>query len=103
MEQAVWLVLGTFALLTTFGAVAVQSLPKVVAQLGIAFAMLMWFYWAIAAGNVTVTTNCCVQNYEYTGAMLLGTGAGLINGLLLVDSVWGLIGVSRQEVQEVTP
>lgn len=101
MEQIVWIFLGLLATLATFGAF-VRTVPQAVAQLTIVFAAMLWFYWAISAGDITVTTNCCVQHYTYNGAMFLGLGAGLINVLLLIDSLFGLIGLGQMEGTNAT-
>lgn len=93
MEQAVWLFFGLLALVVSAGAIAVRSVPQLVAQIATAFSVMVWAYWAISATNVVVITDGGGEIVRsYTGAMFLGLAAAAIMLLFLVESVFSLLG-----------
>lgn len=93
MEQTVWLAFGAATLLVSWTSLASQSLPERVSQIGVMMSVFLWGYWSISATSVTQTSRCCVETFSYDGAAIFGSALGVVMFIMLIDSVWGLVGV----------
>lgn len=76
MELGVFVAVGGMALVWSLAAILV---PDELTQIILMFlTTVFWVFWAVSAGRVTVTTDCCVQAVSYGELGLLGGVVGLV-------------------------